>query len=367
MKIGIIRTSSIGDVVLATAALDLIERLAHQGQEPVSVLWIGREPSLGVIGAGRTNVSGMELPSRASAERLKLILDSLKKCDVVVDLQTSFRTKQIILALKRSKVPVVSARKQTLRRLLLVLSARLRGRFLPLKSAQITAQDLQFEMMRKAVEKGLSRGGVSLVDHANQSCPRLIRNRFSMNDEPWARELSFGSWIAVAPGASYETKRAPTEILSQIFKNMSHDSGIDAFGIVLLGGSDDRAAAVELMDTTVWKGPVMNLAGKLTLAQTTAVLTAVRGLVCNDSGLAHIAEAVGTPVVVLFGPTIESFGFSPRDPRSRAFSSNLGCRPCSKHGQSSCRYGDKLCFLAIDTQLVTERVRGFLSHHRESQ
>jgi len=91
----------------------------------------------------------------------------------------------------------------------------------------------------------------------------------------------------------------------------------------------------------------MNMAGKLELWETALALKQCTVLFSNDSSLGHMAEAVGTPTAVLFGPTIESFGFAPRMPQSRAFSANLGCRPCSKHGKVKCRYGDKLCFAMI--------------------
>ena len=356
MKIGIIRTSSIGDVVLATAALELIQN----ANASIEVVWVGRQPSVGLIATGRTDVIVLDLPSGGSREVVRHITQTLRTCDVVIDLQTSVRTKQIMRALKRSKVQLVTADKQPWRRFLRVIAARLRGRWLPLKPSEIMAIDRQFEMMRDAVLRGLSLMGLSMPVTSRQTTPRLVRESFIMTDEAWRRELAFGSWIALAPGASHGTKQAPIEVMGQIIQQMKADKVTGDFGIVFVGGPDDRTAAVEFLDTGVWTGPVMNLAGKLTLTQTTSVLTSVRGLLSNDSGLAHIAEAVGTPVAVLFGPTIEAFGFSPRDPRSRAFSSNIGCRPCSKHGKPACRFGDKLCFLTIDTYDVAMHVRGFL-------
>jgi ADP-heptose:LPS heptosyltransferase len=363
MKIGIIRTSSIGDVVLATAALELLQQV----DRAIEIIWVGREPSLGLIAAGRPQVHAKELASGASREVSEQIIGVLKTCDLVIDLQTSFRTRQITRELRRAKVPVVAADKQLWRRFMLVAAARLRGRFFPLKRANIVARDQQFEMMREAMFRGLALLGLSPKASSQVAVPRLIREVFTTTEEAWHRELSFGSWIAVAPGASHGTKKAPIEVMSQVIKHMASHNAIGDFGLVFVGGADDRAAAVEFLDTAPWQGPVMNLAGKLTLVQTTSVLANVRGLLSNDSGLAHIAEAIGTPVAVLFGPTIEAFGFSPRDPRSRAFSSEIGCRPCSKHGKTACRYGDKLCFLSIDTSAVAEHVGGFLAHQQGGQ
>jgi ADP-heptose:LPS heptosyltransferase len=357
MKIGIIRTSSIGDVVLATAVLEFL-RLTD---EAINVVWVGREPVLSLIAAGRKNVETLDLPSRASRQVVQATIDALKTCDVVIDLQTTFRTKQLLRRLSQLNVPVVSADKQKWQRLKLVCKARLRGRFAPLNSNDIGGNEFQFEMMRDAAVRGMARAGIMASSATKAATPRLIRESFQLTDETWHRELSFGSWIALAPGASHQTKRAPVEVMSQVVKYLSSTKLGGSAGIVFLGGAEDRAAALEFLDVTPWQGPVLNLAGKLTLAQTTSILAKVQGLLCNDSGLAHIAEAVGTPVAVLFGPTIEAFGFSPRDPRSRAFSSNIGCRPCSKHGKSRCRYGDKLCFLTIDTRAVANHVLGFFA------
>jgi heptosyltransferase-2 len=60
-------------------------------------------------------------------------------------------------------------------------------------------------------------------------------------------------------------------------------------------------------------------------------------LVSNDSAPLHIAGAVGTRVVAIFGPTVPAFGFGPTGPRDAiAEVHNLSCRPCSTHGPMVC-------------------------------
>ena len=130
---------------------------------------------------------------------------------------------------------------------------------------------------------------------------------------------------------------------------------------MILGDHNDRTVARQLLDSLHWPFPTMNLTGRLSLEETTYALGEADGLLSNDSSLAHIAEAVGTPVAVLFGPTVEAFGFAPRAETSRAFSSTVGCRPCSKHGKLSCRFDDHLCFQLIPPKLVADHLFNFVS------
>jgi ADP-heptose:LPS heptosyltransferase len=72
---------------------------------------------------------------------------------------------------------------------------------------------------------------------------------------------------------------------------------------------------------------VSNLVGRLTLRQTASVLAAAGAVVANDSGLGHIAAAVGVPTVLLFGPTPDvALGRFP--PNVMVLRSDLACAPC---------------------------------------
>jgi len=355
MKIGIIRTSSIGDAVLATACLDYLRQVAPH----VEVVWVGRSPTLSLISNSWTNVKALELPSKPSLEVMTKIVAELGKCDAVVDLQTSHRSRSIGRRVRKSGVPVYLADKRGLSRAWLVLTAWIRGRLFRVKAASRQPNKLQFAMMLEALNDALKTLGLSDVSAMQSSRPKLSVSDNSGSDAAWHRELAFGCWLGVAPGASYPTKMAPTAVLKDILvallKVWPRDQSLP--GLLFVGGPDDRAAAVELLDETHWHGPVLNLAGKLSLEDTARALKKASILLSNDSGLAHIAEAMGRPVAVLFGPTVESFGFPPQRVDSVAYSSELGCRPCSKHGKQPCRYGDKLCFQMIDTKAVAKHLK----------
>lgn len=103
-------------------------------------------------------------------------------------------------------------------------------------------------------------------------------------------------WLALGPGANWEPKIWPLAHFRDLAERLQND--FDA--IVLLGGPNDA----ERCDFLARALPVqtLNLAGRTTLLQAAAVLAHVRIFVGNDSGLGHIASAVGTPTLTLFGP-----------------------------------------------------------------
>ena len=106
---------------------------------------------------------------------------------------------------------------------------------------------------------------------------------------------------------------------------------------VIVGDAADREAA-EAVRALIPGGAAL-AGGRHGSAALAALLKRARVVVANDSGPAHLAAAVGTPVVALFGPTHEAFGFAPRGGRVRVISRDLPCRPCTVHGGVRCPRG----------------------------
>jgi ADP-heptose:LPS heptosyltransferase len=95
--------------------------------------------------------------------------------------------------------------------------------------------------------------------------------------------------------------------------------------VVVVGTEDD----LRRFDGRPMQFPrhVRNWAGKLSLRETARVLAAAGAVVANDSGLGHVAGAVGTPTVMLFGPTPDrALGQFP--PNVRVLRTGLPCEPC---------------------------------------
>jgi ADP-heptose:LPS heptosyltransferase len=108
--------------------------------------------------------------------------------------------------------------------------------------------------------------------------------------------LPAGRWLAVAPGANWPPKTWPVSH----FQTLVHALRDDVNALVLLGGPGDRRACAELAAASAL--PVLDLAGKTSLLQAAAVIERVSLFIGNDSGLGHLAAAVGTSTLTLFGP-----------------------------------------------------------------
>lgn len=95
------------------------------------------------------------------------------------------------------------------------------------------------------------------------------------------------------------------------------------------------------------------------LRTTAALLACASVLITPDSGPLHLAEAVGTPAVALFGPTAREWGFYPGGPRDTIMELPMPCRPCSLHGRSRIACGQE-CLRGITPGAVVETAKPFM-------
>lgn len=152
-----------------------------------------------------------------------------------------------------------------------------------------------------------------------------------------ARGLAYQPLAALAPGAAHATKRWPIAHWIALAGELS----AAGFRLVVLGGPDDRGIAQQLA------GVAERAAGEFSLQETGALLARARVVVSGDTGVMHMATAVGTPVVALFGPTVEQFGFFPYRAHAEVLQRDLRCRPCSATGTAKCPLGHHRCLVDL--------------------
>jgi heptosyltransferase-2 len=189
---------------------------------------------------------------------------------------------------------------------------------------------------------GMSGGNVPAVSLALTDQDRALA-------DAWLRARGVApGFVAVAPGSIWGTKRWPyyAELAAALESP-----------IVAIGGQEDAVLADRVVAAAPGRG--WSAAGELGLRASAALLERAAALVTNDSAPLHLATAVGTPVVAVFGPTVPGFGFGPSRPGDVVVQqTGLACRPCSLHGPRVCPLGHHRCMVEITVERVAAAVSG---------
>ncbi|HEX8338016.1 MAG TPA: lipopolysaccharide heptosyltransferase II [Pyrinomonadaceae bacterium] len=152
--------------------------------------------------------------------------------------------------------------------------------------------------------------------------------------------------VALCPGSTNSrAKRWPAERFAAVADMLHERAGAE---VVLIGASEESDISAEV--ASYMRARPVVLTGKTDLAQTAAVLKASDLLVTNDTGPAHIAAAVGCPVVVIFGPT-NPFTTSPFSDTAEVVRRPPACAPCMLR---DCPI-DHRCMTAVAPEDVFER------------
>lgn len=180
----------------------------------------------------------------------------------------------------------------------------------------------------------------------------------SSKERDWAESLRQREGIGAServcvihPTARWETKRWPTERFARLADRLIIEQGLR---VVLIGGPA-QLRQVDDVERQM-KERALNLGGSTTLLQLAALLRRTNLLITNDSGPMHLAAAVGTPVVAVFGPTDPS-RVGPYGAGHIVLRKTVDCSRCSRR---RC-VRDALCMKAIEVDEVLDAVRKITS------
>lgn len=157
--------------------------------------------------------------------------------------------------------------------------------------------------------------------------------------------------IALAPGSLWTTKRWPyyPELAAELSR---------VGRVVIIGGPDDRGLAQAIVDMSPH---AVDATGRLTPLGSSELIRRCAVIVTNDSGPLHLASAVATPTVAVFGPTVPAFGFGPLAPSSVIVEhEQLACRPCAAIVPVECPLGHFRCMREISPVDVANHVLAVL-------
>jgi lipopolysaccharide heptosyltransferase II len=166
--------------------------------------------------------------------------------------------------------------------------------------------------------------------------------------ESWleARGLRGRSFTLLGPGAAHFTKRWPPEYWTALAADLARQDR----ALVVTGGRAEREIgdAIVTAATAAGRGTIAaNSAGEFALQETGALLKRAEALIVGDTGVMHMATAVGTPIVTMMGPTVAPFGFYPYHANATVLERALYCRPCTPFGGAACPEGHHRCLRDI--------------------
>jgi heptosyltransferase-2 len=156
--------------------------------------------------------------------------------------------------------------------------------------------------------------------------------------------------VALAPGAVGPSKRWPAAAYAALTRKLT----ADGLAVWVLGGPDEKPLAAEIIGNT----PARDLTGP-DLRDAVLALGAASAAISNDSGLLHVAAALGTPAIGIFGPT-SPWHWAPLNPLAATIemTEELPCRPCHK---PVCRLGHHRCMREIAPETVLAATRRALA------
>lgn len=325
MKILLVQTAFLGDVVLATP---LIEKLLEM--HPGAELWIlttvaGKEllkldPRLaGVLTfdkrAGEKGLAGLLRKARELAAQ---------SFDIVYSLHKSWRT-SILLWL--SKIPVRIGFRQ----------AKLSFLYTDRKIRSSASHEVlrNFSLVTPVISIQDAARKLSLTAPDVHVVSDRVRDTIS--------EVS--QYIVVFPGSAWRTKRWAPEGYRALVKSLTEKGT----SVLLLGAQSEK----ELCEFVKADSPAVVLAGHVSLQETMYIVKHARAVLCNDSMALHVASAFQIPCVAVFCATSPEFGFGPWQNRHVVVEHHgLSCKPCARHGSQRCPTGTERCMNDIDPRRV---------------
>lgn len=318
-RILVVRLGSLGDVVLTSAAV-LNLKLAYPESRLVYLTKERFAPVARLLTGVDEVVTLPENPSGREFISTLLELDN-RNFDLIVDLHGNFRS-----FLTRKLVSSGNAVSYPKRRL---------SRWLTTQHLQVTdAPPHTIDLYNKALEKA------EITAYARR--PEIHHWKIGPAPSEFFEKRNL---VVIAPGAAHPPKQWPAEKFLAVARGLIERHGAHILWTAVASDklADESRRAMGENCTELVDLPIDQLAPILAKAQV---------VISNDSGLMHLASAVGTPVVAIFGPTHPSLGFEPRGMHDQIIQVEEYCRPCSLHGKKPCFRTEQFCFTRITPALV---------------
>lgn len=295
-EILVIRFSSIGDIVLSTPVFRLLKLKFPDAK----ITFVTKDKFRGILEGNKHIDRILAWDNLKDREELSQI-----SFDAIVDLHSNLRS--FMVKLRFWNVPRTSLNKENLYKFLFTLSKWKR-----------------FEVS-------------SIVDRYVETLKgwNIVNDNCGLDYEGQESEVGLeeiGKYVAIVLGGTYTTKRIPQNKLEELFAEMQKTK------FVLIGGKEELELGNLLVEK--YKDRVISKCGQLNINESAGVLKRSELVIAGDTGMAHIAAALGKPLALIWGNTDRGYGMSPVPKPGVELKhfevEGLGCRPCSKLGFAAC-------------------------------
>ncbi len=328
MKILVIQTAFIGDVILATALLEKLHRRLPHARIDV-VVRKGNE----ALFSGHPYVQKVHVWNKKQDKTLNLLKLGIRlrreRYDWVINLQRFFSTGLLTLM---SLAPNRAG----------FYKNPLSGWFTHPAPHRIgTPEAPVHEVERNCLLADPLAG------------PGVFRPRLYPTQEHFAKAKREKPYVCIAPTSVWHTKQWPAEKWIRLINKLPLD-----WQVILLGGPADLNACEHIRQASTHPD-VENAAGKYDLLGSAALMKGAQVNYVNDSAPMHLASAVNAPVVAIYCSTVPWFGFGPLSEKSAIAETTeaLSCRPCGLHGKRHCPEGHFRCADIEIESLLPEHIR----------
>lgn len=327
MKVLIIQTASIGDVILITPMLEAIHH--HYAECKTDLLVSGGNASLFNEHPFLNDVITWNKHNKKYANLIRIIRHVRKRqYDHVITAQRFFSSGVITL---------LSGAKET---------------------SGFDKNPLS-RFFTHRLKHMIGNGDIHEVDRNLMLLRHLgINTRFpvklypSEDDQKKTSEYKQRQYITIAPASLWFTKAYPAEKWIDFVDHLPNN-----LTCYILGSKSDHALAEDIRNKSTNSG-VKVLTGRLSLLETAALMKDAVMNFTNDSAPMHLASSVNAPVTAIYCSTIPGFGFGPLSEKSFIVeeTEKLYCRPCGIHGRVSCPEGHFKCGYNIDTSKLLSKI-----------
>jgi lipopolysaccharide heptosyltransferase II len=340
-KILLIRLSSLGDILLTTKTIRLIQKKFPHAK-------IDYCTSINFTDILKFNIRINRIIEYDKKKSLSEILKYKKylqntedvNYDLVVDLQNNLRSRIFSFGLSNN---ILRVKKNRIRKLKIVHC------------------------------KKRYKDDFSIVDNYNDTLHGMIdedddglefwlendkkTNQYIPNNKHKNEKLK----ICVAPGATHFTKQWGKEKFSNLVGCLSKEYSAE---IILLGNRSEIGICKYITDNNSQIN-LQDLSGKTSISEVASIISSADLMISNDSGLMHVAAARRIPLVAIFGSTVRDLGFQPYHTKYTIVETNINCRPCSHIGKAKCPKKHFKCMNKIEVNQVLKAIGEVLSFKKQ--